>query len=448
MRKLGGVFATDVNGYMPSQTISTENVGGLIIDLGAHTDELKDSAFDNSAIVELNIRDDVEAAFKGANGALVELAKYHLEKFFKIAGEPNRLFVIFADCSKDFDAIENLQTAAHGIIDHVAIWTEQELFVKNNAELTLAPWVSEVEKVAERVGGSIRKKGGTYVNYDGNAPLVVVVNGNTASVGGDYNVDIKTLADATVSEYPLVSIILGQESSKEVHDIQAKLTHFCPVGNVGAALGVLGVAPVENSIGWVAGYNLGEAGIKTAELGFGMNASVKGETGGKDDFSKFVFTSLDSLPYYKRSAYFVEKGFNILTDYEGVEDAVFFSNDQTLSTGDYSTISLVRTIHKSRRLVRKALLPLVNQKFKVNTTDGKLPAATITSLQNTVINALDNGMVDPGVNAESQISGRVCTINTEQNLLKNHSLDIDYGIIPVGIAETIYVTEHFQSSTK
>ena len=50
MRKLGGVFATDVNGYMPSQTISTENVGGLIIDLGAHTDELKDSAFDNSAI--------------------------------------------------------------------------------------------------------------------------------------------------------------------------------------------------------------------------------------------------------------------------------------------------------------------------------------------------------------------------------------------------------------
>lgn len=444
---------TDATGYLDnSQSISTENIGGLIFDIANYKDALKGTAFDKSAVVELGSKSDVEDAglVDGKKGVLA-IAKYHIDQFFKIAGEPSRLFVMFADLTEgedNFEAIEALQTAAHGVIDHIGVWTERDLWVKSSEAMAVAPWLKKLETVAETLGGSIRQKNGTYVNYDGNAPVVILVNANTAHYDNGYAVDVKNLPDAISQELPLVSVLIGQEDSDEVHTLQAANTNFCPVGNVGAALGVLAVAPVENSIGWVGGYDLSITGMKKAELGFGNNVVAAGSdsAAGKPEVAKFAFTSIDSMPYYKRNSWICEKGYIMLTDYEGMENSVFFSNDETLSQSDFNTISLVRTIHKSRRMVRKALLPLVNQKFTVNSSTGLLPSGTITTIQNTVLGAIDSGMVDPGTTT-SQISGRTCKIDASQNVLKNHNLDIAYTIVPVGTVATFSVVEHFASTT-
>lgn len=443
--KHGGVFNTDASGYLDNKAqISTENIGGLIFDIANYKEALAGTVFANEAVVELNTVSDVEdAGLTGNVAGILAIAKYHIDKFFKIAGEPSRLFVMFADLSAGFEAIEAMQTAAHGVIDHLGVWTERDLFVKDGTAMAVAPFLKEIQKQAEVVGGSIRQKNGNYINYDGNSPLVVLVNANTAHYDKGYAVDVKALPNAIAEELPLVAVLIGQESSDDVHALQAANTNFCPVGNIGAAIGVLAVAPVENSIGWVGGYDLAVAGIKKAELGFGNNTVAEG---GKPSVDTFVFTSIDSLPYYKRNSWVCEKGYIMLTDYEEMENSVFFSNDETLSDTDFNSISLVRTIHKSRRIVRKALLPRVNQKYLVNSSTGLLPSGTITDLQNTVINAIDNGMVDPG-STDSQISGRKCTINSNQNVLKTHNLDIVYAIVPVGTVQTYTVTEHFANTT-
>ena len=43
------------------------------------------------------------------------------------------MFIAFADCSTNFDIIEQMQRVAHGVIDHIGIWTEQSLWTLNDA---------------------------------------------------------------------------------------------------------------------------------------------------------------------------------------------------------------------------------------------------------------------------------------------------------------------------
>jgi hypothetical protein len=82
----------------------------------------------------------------------------------------------------------------------------------------------------------------------------------------------------------------------------------------------------------------------------------------------------------------------------------------------------------------------------VNASTGLLSAAQITTFKNLIIGALDNGMVNPGTTI-AQISGRVVTIDPNQNVLKNDELIVDFGIVPVGMTTVINVTEHFVTST-
>ena len=134
-----------------------------------------------------------------------------------------------------------------------------------------------------------------------------------------------------------------------------------------------------------------------------------------------------------------------MTNYDGLENSVFFSSDQTLTTGDYRTIARCRVMHKSRRVVRRALLPYVNASVEVDTSTGQISSSDITTFQNAVLDALDTNMVEPGTSVP-QISGRSCTIDEEQNILENDQLLISYTLIPLGTTSVISVTEGFSAT--
>lgn len=53
-----------------------------------------------------------------------------------------------------------------------------------------------------------------------------------------------------------------------------------------------------------------------------------------------------------------EKGYIFPIKYSGRENGIYISKDQTCSVGDYRTIARNRTINKSRRAVRAALVAL------------------------------------------------------------------------------------------
>lgn len=446
--RLGGVFNTDVDGNLTSNVyVSTENVCGLLFDTkivggldAALTTEKAKTSFGKGNVVELNRLKDCEDVGLD-DTVLAGVAYYHINKFFQLAGT-SRLFVAFMDSSTDtsFEAVEKMQFASGGIIYQIGVWTGEAIATASESgDYTVKEdgVLAKLQAEAEVLGGKIG-----VINYEGNAPLNILVN---APIVDAATCDYKKLPDLSGLNYPKVSVILGQAATETVHDIQLAVNnvtsdgHYAVVGNLGMALACLTIAPANESIAHVANYNLSSA-LTEAELGFGDLTQSSKAWG-----ANVSFNNIKTIGYINRNKYLHQKGYIFLTNYDGLENGIFLSSDQTLSTGDYRTIARCRVIHKSRRVVRLALLPSVNSDHEIDTTTGYLSASDITMFQNTVLEALDANMVEPGT-TKPQISGRSCDIDEEQNILTNDELDITYSLVPLGVTAPIFVTEGFVST--
>lgn len=449
---LGGVFTTDIDGKATSNVfISTENVVGLIFDTSIvgglakalGEDTVAATTFANGNVVELNTSKDLTEA--GIDeGVMNGLVKYHLDSFFSLAGGTQRLFVSFmnSDEDPDFEAVEKMQLASGGIIYQIGVWTGKAIATQNaDGSISVEPGniCSKLQAVAEVLGGKVG-----VTNYEGNAPLNILLQ---APVVEAAEVDIKILPDLTGSDYSKVTVLQGQASTDSVHKIMYDINHtgdtpaYATVGGVGAALACLAIAPANESIAHVANFNLA-AVIQEAELGYGKLVDDEENKCYKAESS---FTNIKTIGYTKRNNYLHKNGYVFLTNYDGLENSIFFSSDQTLSTGDYRTIARCRVMHKSRRIVRRALLPRVNDTVEVDTATGKLSASAIAGFQNLVLQALDINMVEPGT-TKPQISGRTCVIDPEQDVLTTDEIDINYSLVPLGVSSVINVTEGFAST--
>lgn len=450
---LGGVFTTDIDSKKTSNVfLSTENVVGLIfdtsivggLDKALGTDTVAAKAFANGNVVELNTSKDLKEAGIDES-VLAGVAKYHLDCFFSLAGGTQRIFVSFmnSDDDADFEAVEKMQLASGGIIYQIGVWTGKPIATKNNDgtySVEAGNICAKLESVAEILGGKVG-----ITNYEGNAPLNILLN---APVVNEGVVDLKKLPDLSEMDFPKVTVLVGQAPTDTVHQIMYDVNHvddtaesFVPVGCIGAAIGCLAVAPANESIAHVNGFNLA-AVMQDAELGFGN--IVKDDD--NDAYgSESSFTNIKTIGYTKRNTYLHKKGYVFLTNYDGLENSIFFSSDQTLSTGDYRTIARCRVMHKSRRVVRRALLPRVNSNVEIDVTTGKLSASEIAEFQNIVIQALDMNMVEPGT-SKPQISGRTCIIDENQDVLNTDAIDIHYSLVPLGVTSVINVTEGFTST--
>lgn len=450
--KLGGVFTTDIDGQRTSNVfLSTENVVGLIVDTSIvgglskafEEDSVASQFFANGNVVELNTSKDI--AELGIDDTVMGgLVKYHLECFFSLAGGTRRFFLSFMDSDKDpeFEAIEKMQLASSGIIYQIGVWTGKPLAKKNtDGSYSVEPGniCSKLQSEAEILGGTVG-----ITNYEGNAPLNILLS---APILNEASIDYKKLPDLSEMNMPKVTVLLGQGASDTVHELMYNINHlgetptYAQVGCLGAALGCLAVAPANESIAHVASFNLA-AVIQDAELGFGELTDNEENDGYASEAS---FTNIKTMGYTKRDTFLHQKGYVFLMNYDGLENSIFFSSDQTLSKGDYRSLARCRVMHKSRRVVRRALLPKVNSNVEVDASTGYLSASAVAEFQNIVIEALDANMVEPGT-SKPQISGRTCTIDSEQNVLDTDAIDISYSLVPLGIAGAINVTEGFVNS--
>lgn len=449
---LGGVFTTDLDNKATSNVfLSTENVVGIIFDtsivgglaqaLGSETTAA--TTFANGNVVELNTSKDVAEA--GIDDTvLAGIAKYHLDSFFSLAGGTQRIFVSFMNSDEDteFEAVEKMQLASGGIIYQIGIWTGKPIATKGSGDVYTVDAgniCAKLQSIAEVLGGQVG-----VTNYEGNAPLNILVS---APIINEATVELKKLPDLSEMDYPKVTVLVGQAATDTVHQLMFAVNHvnetpsFAPVGCVGAALGCLAVAPANESIAHVNSFNLA-AVMQEAELGFGTLSDNEEEDGYAETSS---FTNIKTLGYTKRNTYLHKNGFVFLTNYDGLENSIFFSSDQTLSTGDYRSLARCRVMHKSRRVVRRALLPRVNSDVEIDTSTGTLSSSVIADFQNLVIEALDINMVEPG-SSRPQISGRTCTIEADQNILETDEIKINYSLVPLGVTSVINVTEGFTST--
>ena len=435
---LGGVFMSDTDGNIgTSSTTSTEKVTGLLFDISKQAKffeegaglAVKDKLQGN--VIEINSMDDLKelgiTAYSGdtEKDLLFGIPYYHINHFFGIQGSTGRLFIMFADCGIDWNAIEQMQRAAHGMINQLGIWTEQSLWKQTDpeAETYSIDLVTDLQSKAASLA-------------DENAPLSILLCANSAVIATDEEsvkkVELGKIPTCVINAR-FVSVLLGQGLDADVSAMQLANQNLTPVGNIGAALGCIASASVQESFAWVNKFNL-IGYFPDIEMGFGdvtLNSESKLTSTLK--YSSLNKIQLDDLD---------DKGYIFLCKYSGLESGVFFSKDQTCSNGDYRTVARNRTIHKSRRAVRNALLPYVNSPLKVDPSTGYLSSAKITMFQNIVSDILTT------MQNNEEISGFSVTIDKNQNVLKNDTLIIKYSLVPVGVASRIEVVEGLALTNK
>lgn len=430
---------TDTDGNIGSSiTSDVEKICGLLFDISGQEDFWTKGQGVNAAeylkdtVVEINSLDDAEklgiTAYvenssaddsSASTSLLAGIPYYHIKQFFAMAGGTGRLFISFADCSKDWNAIIDMQKASNGIISQFGVWTEQCIWKKmdSTANQYTISLVGDLQSVAEQMAN------------DYYAPSYIILSGNSSKVktaDGDVStITFSQIADAIV-DARYVSVLLSQSMDTEVKKMQATLASTTPVGVIGLALGALTQANVGESIAWVQNFDLVNY-VSAIEMGFGdatvENSKIKNAT----SYSALTKYQLDTLD---------DKGYIFMRTYEGREGHVYFTKDRSCSDGDYCTIARNRTINKSRRLVREALLPYVNSPVKVDPSNGNLSSAQATVYSNLISDALSS-MAD----AEEISSVGTITVPTAQNILKTKKLTFSYTLVPLGCAETIKVTE-------
>ena len=428
----------DTDGNFPSvQTNTIEKVCGLVFDISGQPDfwtqggglAIADTWKDK--VIELNsLNDAIEAGITEYSGevdsetsvstdVLAGIPYYHIRQFFNMAGGSGRLFVMFADCSKDWNAIIEMQRAATGAIFQIGVWTEQQLWTKPDEAATAysISLVADLNRVAVELAD------------DYFAPAHILLCANTSKV----KIGTTTSSQIAISQIPscvvdsrYVTVLLSQSMDEQVRRMQASLNSTTPVGLVGLALGTLTQAGVGESIGWVRQFDLVNY-VPAIEMGFGDSTVSDGLITNGLSYSSLSKAQLNALE---------EAGYVFARTFEGLEGHTYFANDHTCSAGDYCTISRNRTINKSRRLIRVALLPYVNSPIKVDPANGNLSSAQVTVFENLIKDILDS------MESAEEISGTAfVTVPAEQNILVTKKLNLSYGIVPMGCAESIDVTE-------
>jgi hypothetical protein len=446
---LGNVFIKDVDGNIPfTGSSGNEKVTGLLFDVSLQPNlftvgyglnnksrlDLNDVVYITSR--KLSMKDfgiiervDVSNADEENNENFFHgIPAYHIREFFRMSGNVDgngKLYVMFADCSTHWDAVEIMQRAAGGRINQLGVWTEQPLWKLNGAAGT---YNLNIVKTLNDKAIALAEQ---------NQPLSLILSANPSNTGSltieGRQVNLNKIPSA-ICEASRISVIFGQAQSEKVSMMQKRNINNTPVGFLGAMTGAIAKANVQESVAWIKQFNLFTDGFQDIELGFGdVNLTGEDEFVSLNRYESLSPALLDELD---------EKGYIFPIKYAGKENGIYISKDQTCSAGDFRTVARNRTINKSRRAVREALLPYVNSPLMVNPATGFLAPSKITAFK-TLIGDILNKM-----KAAQEISGYSVMIDPNQNVLVNDTLVISYFIVPVGVATKIYVEEGLSLTEK
>ena len=432
MSGLGNVTLSELD--LSSLTFSfDESIGGMLFDYGMYSYPFDDHVqleyfFENNQVQLIHNLKEIEEM--GLDEEFMNgIPYYHIKMFYDYVGKDADLYVMFSNCILDerpcFESIQVIQQASNGKVFQLGIWTEQCIWKMGVNGYEFTDLLSEIESQAEILSGKVGKAA-----VDG-LPLSVILNACTSKLenaDGRYIVDHKRLPDATTLNFPKISIILGQNGTDDVHAMQ-KSNHNCtPVGFMGLAMACLCLASAEMNIGFVDEFDLNKNDdLNNPELGFG-------------NVDQNNFTAIDDLNIVRRNVISL-KGYILPTTYEAKETGVYFSNDQTLSERDFSTISLNRIAHKCRRIIRSVMFPYINGNIYINSNTGMVDEIEQTKITNLITERIDANMINPL--GQDQISGRYVAFEDTGNILETDELHINCYFIPVGANMTIDIEEAY-----
>lgn len=323
----------------------------------------------------------------------IDIMYYHISEFFRMNPKGKLYVGIYATAdATTFANVTTMIDFAQGEIKQIGIYQKTTAFASSQT---------------------------TTLN---NVLVTSATNHRPAS--GVYQADFSTLTDVTnTTNYPnlraltnnRVTVCIGQDGAAKGFKL-FKATGKS-IGMVGAVLGAISAAAVNESIAYVSGYPISN-GVELENLAFANGQVYKALSAG-------TISNLDSYGYVFGLKY---------TDFNGS-----YFNDAHVcdsTTSDYNYIYRVRTMDKSIRGMRYYLLPAQSSTVYAN-IDGTLTQGICSYFESLCQQALDQ------MTANGELSASKAFVNANQNVVSSGQIVVTVQELATGVARNIVVNVNF-----
>lgn len=328
------------------------------------------------------------AQFSGGVGSKLAVMYYHISEYFRMQPKGQLFVGVFAvPGSYTFAEIATMQNFAVGAIRQIGIFKDLAAFALGDVQLISAACSAMDAQ---------------------HMPISAVYSGDLSLV-----TDISTLTDLSILASNKCSVVISQDGAAA--GAALFLAYGKSIGNIGALLGTISLAPVSQDIAWVQAFNI-DNGVENDVLAF-----ANGEAFTDVRVTQGLLNNLNTLRYI------------FLRKFVGVVGSYWNDSHTAISTtSDYAFIENNRTIDKAIRGIYASLLPSLNSSIQLN-ADGTISNLTVAYLTSQASINVDQMVRD------KDLSGFQIAINATQNVLSSGQLIVAVKLLQKGIARNIIV---------
>ena len=351
----------------------------------------------------------VSADFSGGVASKLAVYHYHIAEYFRIQPQGNLYLGFFAVPSPYvFTELQTLQIFANGDIREAAVYKDGAAF--STADIQAIQAIDNILFTNKMKIESILYAA-DLVSVTDLATLATLASLNSKNVSAIIGQD-----GYSVNATPVVDGIFTKTSTSGLgYEL------FCAYGKsitcVGASLGAVSLAAVNEDISWVQKFNLSN-GTELATPAFANGNLYKNIAAG-------LLTQIDVYRYIYLRKFIGDAG----TYHQDSHTAV-------LQSSDYAFIENNRVIGKAERLLYKAFLPFKSSPLPLN-ADGTMQDATVATLESTG----DNALADMLRNTE--LSANATIVDPAQNVTSTSKVSIQEKLLGVPNAKNIEITIGF-----
>jgi len=224
--------------------------------------------------------------------------------------------------------------------------------------------------------------------------------------------EIDTLPNLRLQGRNRITVVISQsadDAALALFNHADNATHKA-LSTIGLMLGMVALAAVHESIGWVSKFPTGITKPAFSEGSLFRNTD------------KALIQELDDF------------GYLFLVTHTGISGA--YANDSyslDLETSEFRTIESNRTMDKAERGIRIYLTPYLSSPIYVNPTTGKLRSDVIAFLETLAGKQLED------MEAAGEISGYIVQIDPDQNVLTTSTVEFVIKQVAVGVMRTMNV---------
>lgn len=357
------------NGNVPKSLAGKDHISGLVYYLGADELPAGFSAADRIQLVSTIEKAEELGITADAEKWNIRNLHYQLSQIFRINNGITLYVGLFTKPTGayTFAEVKQMQNFAGGDIRQIGVW---------NGSATLS--ASDLTTL-QGVGSALESEDVPLsLAY---APKVVAPASMPMNLAGENKCR--------------VSVVIGQDGEGVAATLHADASRGgATVSGLGVVLGLMSLASVHESIGWVQKFPTG-----IALPAFGDGTLYR-------SLDKGVIEALDNARYLFFGTYSGLSG-SYMNDSHNMDSAI----------SDYCTIELVRTMDKAVRGVRTYLLPELGSPLYVDPETGQLSPETVKHLE-TVGNKQLEDMKKAG-----ELSGYVVEIDPDQNVASTSTVE-------------------------